>query len=199
MSERPWKYDPVVFQYFACLQATLRRSDAVDTSGDLLARLDVASHKSLDADNSQKTTEIRATWCCLVALYSLLNYIHPGLVSPKGLFTGKRPVPLCPELLPMLKALREQFEDLTSVAHAEFVMGLAPANGEQVTDTKRRKALDGLAHAKKMEEHVHAYLSSRQLAEAAEIGKGLADVLMSIDKPRDELVRIAELLVEIHA
>jgi nucleoid-associated protein YgaU len=192
----PWKYDPVAYFFIDGVGDLLRKSGHEGVNLDLLERLKKVDAKSKEQDNSLATTDRRISWCCYVAADMVLEMLeHPKPPVPPAL----RP----PLTMVSLTAMEKVFEDIDHVADidtAEYLM---------VDDEQKRKAaqlwaektkkLKAMAlQAQRLVFVAKEYKDWRGSDDAAAVGDAFVTFLVKAERPRDDMVGIAECLVEIH-
>ena len=200
-----WKFDPCAYFYIGEVDTFLRAPGRAGVALDLFDRLQSVLAKTKEGDNSQETTKRRISWCCHVVGDMLIEQME----AP--------PVPTPPELRPvmtetMLNAMDRAFEDVEQAANvnkAEYQMvdDEARRNAQQLWEAKVDKLKRLLVPAKRVllcgryyfNNLVPGTFHGGAQEAAAEVGDAFFDFLTVLDKSRDDLVKIAESLVEVHA
>lgn len=192
----PWKYDPVAYFYIETLQVYLRSPGRVGVSLDLFDRLQALSMKNQEGDNSLETSKRRISWCCYVVGDMLLALLKTPLpAAPPAL----RPV-LSDE---HLKAMRDAMLEVRTAAEvdgAEFVMGdpEAKRKAAQLWGDKTSQLKVLVNNALSIIDAGREYLKDGIPDNAERVGEKFFEFLLVLEKSRDDMVRIAESLVEVH-
>jgi hypothetical protein len=194
----PFKYDPTAYFYIEAVEAYLNRPGHAGVSLDLFDRLAAVGAKAKKEDNSIETTKRRISWCCHIisdALLEQMELAKAHLVPP----------PLRPQVTETtFNAMEQAFvaiEQAADVDHAEFKMGEEEAQRKaaQLWDEKVQKMKRLLLPARRLLVSAREYMRDGEWSDGATVGERLLEFLLALDKPRDDLVTIAESLVGVRA
>jgi hypothetical protein len=193
----PWKYDPVAYFYIEALETYLKKPGREGVSLDLFDRLQALSVKNKDGDNSLETSRRRISWCCYVVGDMMLELLQTPLPAAPP---ASRPA-LTDKHLEAMKDAMIEIRMAAEVDGAEFVMGdpEAKRKAAQLWGDQTMKLKELVHHALQLIGAGREYLQDGSSDNASRVGEELIQFLLTMEKPRDDMVRIAESLVEIHA